>query len=143
MTQQRFNQARAAVPIGIAALLLASAAPVPPSAGTDQPEKLPAPRIQEPAAGAALPPKGEATNAAVGITLVDALRIASLANFDIAQARQLVAVAQAGVQRAQALALPSIVFNPQYIYHTGKIQKTEGNIITSIATRSGSARGPP
>jgi outer membrane protein TolC len=65
----------------------------------------------------------------VGITLVDALRIASLANFDIAQARQLVAVAQAEVLRAKVLALPSVVFNPQYVVHTGKIQKTEGNII--------------
>jgi outer membrane protein TolC len=75
-------------------------------------------------------PAGFCPNAPlVGVTLVDTLRVASLANLDIAIARQLVNQAAAVRQRAQVLALPNLSIGSNYIYHTGRIQKTEGNII--------------
>jgi outer membrane protein TolC len=66
---------------------------------------------------------------AVGITLPDALRVASLSNLDIAQARAVVAQAQAARQRALVIALPNATFGSTYNNHQGNIQKTEGNII--------------
>ena len=66
---------------------------------------------------------------AVGITLGDALRVASLANLDIAQAREIVVQALAGQLRARSQILPNATFAPAYNNHQGTIQKTEGNII--------------
>jgi len=66
---------------------------------------------------------------AVALTLPDALRLASLANLDIAQARLIVEQALAGQLRAQAQVLPNLSAGPAYNNHQGTIQKTEGNII--------------
>jgi outer membrane protein TolC len=66
---------------------------------------------------------------AVGVTLPDTLRVAVLSNLDIAQARAVVAEAQAARQRVQVLLLPNATFGSAYNNHAGGIQKTEGNII--------------
>src|SRR5262249_18274698 len=82
--------------------------------------------------GAPAAPAGEAPcdpDGPVPITLGAALRLAQLANLDIAQAREVVAQAQAALLRAQAGVLPSIGLGTTYTKHEGQIQKTEGNII--------------
>jgi outer membrane protein TolC len=55
--------------------------------------------------------------------------MAVLSNLDIAQARAVVAEAQAARQRALVTALPNATFGSAYNNHQGGIQKTEGNII--------------
>ncbi len=65
----------------------------------------------------------------VGLTLLDSLRLAELANLDIAQAREVVRQALAARQRAQVLWLPNVTAGATYNDHEGQIQKTEGNII--------------
>jgi len=94
--------------------------------GGDPPaEELPAPgRLP---AGAPTPVGPQAP--AVGVTLPDALRVAVLSNLDIAQARAVVAQAQAARQRALVTLLPNATFGSAYNNHQGNIQKTEGNII--------------
>jgi len=66
---------------------------------------------------------------AVGLSLLDALRLAQLANLDIAQARAVVQQALAAHQRAQVLWLPSGIFGSTYLDHEGKIQNTNGSVI--------------
>jgi outer membrane protein TolC len=84
-------------------------------------QELPPPRQLEE------PPQPQAP--AVGVTLLDVLRVASLSNLDIAQARAVVAQAQAARQRALVTTLPNATFGSAYNNHAGGIQKTEGNII--------------
>src|SRR5438270_7928311 len=62
-------------------------------------------------------PPGDAVT--VAITLPDALRVASLANLNIAQARQIIEQALAGKLRADAQVLPSVTANPTYNNHQG------------------------
>jgi outer membrane protein TolC len=69
------------------------------------------------------------TGPAVGITLLDALRVASLSNLDIAQARQVVEQARAGRLRADSQILPNLNLGSTYVTHQGQIQRTEGNVI--------------
>src|SRR4051794_722367 len=69
-------------------------------------------------------PYGESV---VGLTLPDALRLALLANLDIAQAQQVVVQARAAQLRAQAATLPSATLGANYTNHQGTIQRTEGN----------------
>src|SRR5690349_3463846 len=89
--------------VALAALFHPFGAPWCPAAEPPAPmEELPTPRkVEERADGGAARKEDRSATAlplpleldrtpAVGITLVDALRIASLANFDIAQAQQLV-----------------------------------------------------
>src|SRR5262249_3413463 len=64
-----------------------------------------------------------------GITLLDALRVASLANLDIAQAREVVELARAGRLRANSQILPNLNLGSTYVTHQGQIQRTEGNVI--------------
>jgi outer membrane protein TolC len=63
------------------------------------------------------------------INLAVALRLAETANLDIAQARQVVAGAQAALKRASVMALPNFNLGSTYAKHEGNLQKTEGNII--------------
>lgn len=88
----------------------APAAPVAPVAGSEQPT--PAPDAP-----------------AVPLTLPTALRLAQLANPEIAQARAVVDQAQAALRRADVGWLPSLNLGSAYNHHDGNIQKTEGNII--------------
>jgi outer membrane protein TolC len=91
--------------------------------GNAPPQELPPPRKLDAPAPAAAPPP------AVGVTLPDTLRMAVLSNLDIAQARAVVAEAQAARQRAYVTLLPNATFGSAYNNHAGGIQKTEGNII--------------
>jgi outer membrane protein TolC len=65
----------------------------------------------------------------VAVTLLDALRVAALANLDIAQARAIVEQVQAARLRADVAILPNATAGANYVYHTGHIQRTEGNVI--------------
>src|SRR5262249_2522393 len=68
---------------------------------------------------------------AVPLTLPTALRLAQLANPDIAQARAVVDQAQAALRRANVGWLPGVNLGSAYSHHDGNIQKTEGNIINA------------
>jgi outer membrane protein TolC len=92
--------------------------------GAARPQELPPPQKVE----AGPSPVGPQAPA-VGVTLPDVLRVAVLSNLDIAQARAVVAQAQAARQRALVMALPNATFGSAYNNHQGAIQKTEGNII--------------
>ena len=65
------------------------------------------------------------------IDLATALRLAGTNNLDISRAREVVTQAGIQVQRAQMLVLPNLGIGSTYYKHEGKIQKTEGNIITA------------
>src|SRR5262249_37160579 len=80
---------------------------------------------RSPEAAACPAPEGNA----VGITLLDALRVASLANLDIAQAREVVEFTRAGRLRANSQILPNLNLGSTYVTHQGQIQRTEGNVI--------------
>src|SRR5262245_35340766 len=93
-------------------------------------ETLPAPRVQA---------RSESTSAtdllatwhrqALPIDLPTALRLAQTNNLDIARAEAVVAQAQAALQRARSLVLPSLTFGSTYLDHEGKIQQAVGNIL--------------
>jgi outer membrane protein TolC len=94
-------------------------------------ETLPAPRaVPVPPETTTQFPPADVRNPAVGITYLDALRIAVLSNLSVAQAQAVVQQAQAVKQRAQVAWLPNLNTVPyDYVNHQGRIQKTEGNII--------------
>lgn len=89
-------------------------------------EPLPAPRTQPTAA----PSLRDEDLMAAPITLAAALQLAEAGNLDIAQAREVVAQAQAALLRAQVQVLPNLALGSNYVNHQGQIQKTEGNVIT-------------
>ena len=65
------------------------------------------------------------------IDLGTALRLARTNNLDISQAREIVGLSRLQLQLAQAQVLPNLNMGSTYTHHEGKIQKTEGNIITA------------
>ncbi len=75
------------------------------------------------------PPTPGPDSPTVPITLPTALRLAQLANLDIARARAVVDQAQAALRRANVGWLPNVGLGSAYNDHEGNIQKTEGNII--------------
>src|SRR5262245_34213346 len=66
---------------------------------------------------------------AVGLTILDALRLAQLANLDIGQARQVVLQAYAQRERARVQWLPSANIGSTFVNHNGRIQQANGNIL--------------
>jgi outer membrane protein TolC len=111
--------------LGLALLLLLGGLAVLPAgwAGDDQ---LPPPRrLADPSARI---PGGNPIG--VAVTLTDVLRLASVANLDITQARLAVERARAVQVQGRAYALPNLSLGSAYNNHQGTIQKTEGNIIT-------------
>src|SRR5262249_54013319 len=113
----------------VAAILCIHVTAVAQQAPSDERAPVPKP-VADPVTGGvadAAPPA--LTVAAVPITLPTALRLALLANLDVAQARQVVAQAQAALLQARVIAVPSMTMGSQYVHHEGTIQKTEGNII--------------
>jgi outer membrane protein TolC len=60
--------------------------------------------------------------------LLEALRVASLANLDIAQARQVVYQARASALRAESQLLPNLNFGSTFVRHEGQLQNTAGNV---------------
>ena len=68
-------------------------------------------------------------DAAVPVTLPEVLKLASVANLDIAQANLVVDRARASVLFAKSLYLPSLNAGSTYTTHTGTIQRTEGTVI--------------
>src|SRR5262245_60138189 len=75
-----------------------------------------------------VPPPGLPAGA-VGVSLLDALRLALLANLDIAQARAVVAQTLAARQRALVLWLPNLTAGSTYVFHDGRIQNTTGPVV--------------
>ncbi len=75
----------------------------------------------------------EGLDDAVPVTLTDVLRLAVVANLDVAQARLAVERARVGVYRAASRYLPNIGVGALYTMHDGAIQNTLGNI--SIVNR--------
>src|SRR5262249_25632457 len=61
--------------------------------------------------------------------LPDVLKLAVVANLDIAQARLAFERARVAQLRAGARFLPDFTLGSTYVNHMGRIQKTEGNII--------------
>src|SRR5262245_32449419 len=66
---------------------------------------------------------------AIPVTLPEVLKLASIANLDIAQANLVVERARANVLLAKSYYLPSLNVGATYTKHTGTIQRTEGNVI--------------
>jgi outer membrane protein TolC len=120
--------------LGLALLLLVGGLAVLPAgwAGDDQlppPRRLTDPADRKPAdASSTLVPGGNPVG--VAVTLTDVLRLASVANLDIAQARLAVERARAAQLQARSTLLPNLSLGSAYNNHQGTIQKTEGNIIT-------------
>jgi outer membrane protein TolC len=106
---------------------LTTAAPPAGSAPTVE-DLLPPPRKLPDRVGPAAP-AGDG-DAVFQITLLDALRLASLANLDVAQARLVVDRARVAVKGAMTRALPDLTLGSTYVHHEGQIQRTEGNVIT-------------
>ncbi len=109
---------------------------VSPASGQDEPKTLPAPRRESstPRTGEGrdiLLPEGNAVlPIGVPVTLLDALKLASLGNLDIAQARLLVERSRANLQILRSRYLPNINLGSTYTKHEGQIQRTEGNVIS-------------
>jgi outer membrane protein TolC len=103
--------------------------------GGDKDRDLPMPRQQPPGSAAApgpeiLPPSAvHDLNPAVPVTLPEVLKLASIANLDIAQANLVVERARANVLLAKSYFLPTLNLGSTYTSHTGTIQRTEGNVI--------------
>src|SRR5262245_10275717 len=64
------------------------------------------------------------------IDLVTAMRLAGTNNLDISRAREIVVQSRIQLQRAYLLMLPNVGMGSTYFKHEGKIQRTEGNIVT-------------
>ncbi|HEY7313857.1 MAG TPA: TolC family protein [Gemmataceae bacterium] len=111
--------------------LLQSPGAAQPSQDAALDEALPAPRaVPKPPETATQFPPADVRNPAVGITYLDALRIAVLSNLSVAQAQAVVRQAQAAKQRAEVVWLPNLNTLPfDYVNHQGRIQQTAGNII--------------
>lgn len=115
-------------------LLLAVAAVIPTAIGDDQEGKLPAPRsVKEEGdkdAGPSILPLSASRplDTAVPVTLVDVLKVATIANLDIAQANLVIERARANVLRAKSIYLPNLNLGSTYVGHEGTIQRTEGAI---------------
>jgi outer membrane protein TolC len=105
------------------------------------PEQLPPPRrVPEPSGPEQA---GIAPDAVIfPITLPVALRLAQTNNLDIAQARQVVAQAQAVLERARVQVLPNVTFFSTYVDHEGKIQQAVGNILNTNRNSLWVAAGP-
>src|SRR5262245_66432966 len=91
--------------------------PPPRVAPDDTPKGLSGPGILPPGYPGGLAP-------AVPVTLPDVLRLAYLANLDIAQAQLVLQRAQVNILRAQSLYLPNINMGSTYTTHDGTIQRT-------------------
>jgi outer membrane protein TolC len=117
---------------------------LPPPQGAAAPdETLPQPRaLPVPPQTATQFPPATTDNPAVGITYLDALRIAVLSNLNVAQAQAVVRQAQAVKQKAEVVWLPNLNTTIDYINHQGRIQKTEGNIIKANRDSLLVATGP-
>lgn len=76
------------------------------------------------------------------INLLTALRLAEGNNLDIAQGREVVRQAQAGLTRARIQALPNLNLGSTYSHHEGNIAKTEGNIIKANKSSVFAGGGP-
>ncbi|HXG08909.1 MAG TPA: TolC family protein [Gemmataceae bacterium] len=76
------------------------------------------------------------------ITFDAALRLAQTNNLDIAQARQVVAQAQALLERARVQVLPNATFFTSYVDHEGRIQQAIGNILNTNRNSLWVAAGP-
>jgi outer membrane protein TolC len=66
---------------------------------------------------------------AIPVNFIDVLRLASLANLDIAQAEIVVERAKANVLRVQAAYLPNLSLGSTVVGHDGTIQRTEGTVV--------------
>jgi outer membrane protein TolC len=109
----------------VARLLPPQEAP-PPTLGPPQEDPLPAP------ATAAQPTEDAVTvwyRDALPVNLPSALRLSQTNNLDIAQAREVVAVAGVALERARLAYIPTLNLGSAFSTHDGNIQKTEGNII--------------
>jgi outer membrane protein TolC len=119
--------------IGLLALAaLIAIAPLAP--GTDKTPELPAPR----STGKDTSPQGpdilplsasRPLDPAIPVSLSDVLRLAIVANLDIAQANLVIERARANVLFAKSTYLPNLSLGSTYTRHEGTIQRTEGTVV--------------
>jgi outer membrane protein TolC len=98
-----------------------------------QDKELPPPRPVDaaPPVPPILPPNyGGYLQGAIPVSLVDVLKLATLANLDIVQAQLNVERARANLLRARAQFLPNLNLGGTYTVHDGQIQNTAGNVQT-------------
>jgi outer membrane protein TolC len=78
---------------------------------------------------AILPPfYGNGLLPAVGVSLLDVLRLTALGNLDIRQAQLVVEQARAQQLRARVQAVPTLLLGSTYVAHDGQLQNTAGNV---------------
>jgi outer membrane protein TolC len=130
----------AAVGVGLAGLLQPAGLAQAPDAA-EAAQTLPAPRPVTPQTMTQLPP-ASVQNPAVGLTYLDALRIAVVSNLNVAQAQAIVRQAQAVRQRAEVVWLPNLNTPVQYINHQGRIQAVAGNVFPTDRESLLVATGP-
>ena len=118
------------VTVGISILFMPKA-----SARQNGEKELPAPREEAPKGRKTEGPEilqpgtDEGLGAGIPITLLDALKLASLGNLDIEQARLLVERGRANYLLFGSRFLPNLNLGGTYVTHDGQIQRTEGNVI--------------
>jgi outer membrane protein TolC len=81
--------------------------------------------------GNCLPREWDSDCQLLPIDLATTIRLAQTSNLDIAQARQVVAQAQAIQERARVQMLPTIGIGSTFVDHEGRIQQAVGNILNS------------
>jgi outer membrane protein TolC len=105
------------------ARLLPPTAPAQNAPTQKPPEKAPQPRRLDPTLAW--------THTAQPISLAAALRLAEIANLDIAQAQEIVNRARAAWQRTRFAWLPNIGLGSTYVDHDGNIQRAQGEVVNA------------
>ena len=129
------DRLRALRVLGILVLAVAVLSLPTASARQAKKDELPAPREMapkgKPTEGPEILQPAEDARLATGvpITLLDALKMASLGNIDIAQSRLLVERGRANYAFFRSRYLPNLNAGSTYITHDGTIQRTEGNVV--------------
>ena len=76
------------------------------------------------------------------VTLPTALQLARVRPIDIILAGRRIEVAQAQLERAQVLWIPDLVVGFDYLRHDGRIQRIDGDVITTSKSAIMAGAGP-
>ncbi|MFO0876773.1 MAG: TolC family protein [Gemmataceae bacterium] len=106
---------------------------LPMAVGQDRDRELPAPRSVSSREGEGPEIRPITASAplatAVPVSLVDVLKVATIANLDIAQANLVIERARASYLQAASSFLPNLNVGATYTGHEGTIQRTEGTVV--------------
>src|SRR5262245_9249309 len=106
------------------------------------PEPAPAPAESEAKTTKVLPPLVAAKNRPLPINLLTAMRLAEVAPLDIDIAAQRLAAAEAQLQRANVLWLPTLYLGGDYFRHDGQLQDVGGVVFGNHKSKKMVGAGP-